>query len=276
MRILITGINSALGAALADGLMGHEVIGLGRHAHPRHRTVLCDLRGEVPPLPAVDLCLHLACVTDPKYCSEHPAEAYRVNVSGTARLLGRARRFVLVSTGSVYGYQEGPLDEGRRPAPGDDYARLKWAAEREVAGHPDAAILRYFFPYGPGAKPGSLVNRLIRCVESGAAVELHEGGQPWVNPIYFTDVVAATRVVCTEGLRGIYNVAGNEVVSVRSLAERIGRMLGKQPRFRGSGKRVKDLVGDTGKLGKVFGPEVSLTAGLKATIEWLSGQRRGG
>ncbi len=218
--------------------------------------------------------MHLAFATDPKYCREHFREAYRVNVEGTVRLLEQSRRFLFVSTGSVYGHQDRPLNEDLEPEPGDEYAAMKRVAEKEVGNHPNAAVLRYFFPYGPATKPGALVNRLIGNIVAGEAVELHEGGRPRINPIYISDLAEATRIFCLGSATGIYNVAGGEVVSIRDLAELIGKAAGKRPLFRPSGKKIKDLVGRTEPLLRMFRPAVSLAVGVRRTVEyWMEGNK---
>lgn len=187
MRILITGINSALASAVADSLAGHEVIGLGRGQHPKYETIVCDLRDRLPPLPAADVCLHMAFITDPKYCADNHHEAYRVNVAATAGLVAAAPRFVLASTGYVYGFQDGPLDEEMPLAPHDAYSAMKLAAEAAAARHSSAAVLRYFFPYGPSTKPGGVINRLIGNIAAGEEIDLHEDNRPRTNPIFISD-----------------------------------------------------------------------------------------
>jgi nucleoside-diphosphate-sugar epimerase len=269
MKILITGIHSALGKAIADGLDGHDVIGLARREHPRYRTILCDLLAGVPPLPAFDVCLHLAFITDPKWCRERPADAYRINVTATQSLLGRAGRFVFLSTGSVYGFRDGLSDEARRPEPEDDYTRLKYEAEQVVLRRANAAVLRPFWPYGPATRPDSVVNRLITRVASGAEVELHEGGRPRLSPVYISDLVAAARLFCLGELSGVYNVAGPQVASIEEMAGMIGRLLGRRPVFRATGKCVKDVAGSTEKIAPVFRPRVDLLSGLRRTIDYL-------
>jgi nucleoside-diphosphate-sugar epimerase len=268
MKILITGIGSELATALARGLAGHEVIGLARREHGCYPTLVCDLRAGVPDLPRVDVCVHLAALTDPRLCEARPKAAYRVNVAATRELARQARRFVLISTGSVYGPHDGPLREDREPAPADAYARLKHLAEKEVTDHPDAAVLRWFYPYGPGTRPTSLVTRLIRTIDEGGGVELHEGGRPRVNPIFLSDLVAATRLFCLESLRGTWNVAGPEVVSIEELARRLGAALGRPPRFAPSGRPAGDLVACTERLDRLIRPAIDLDTGLHRTVAW--------
>ena len=266
MRILITGINSALGTAVADSLTGHEVIGLGRRAHPKYETILADLLHEVPPLPDFDVCLHMAFITDSKYCEANPDAAHRVNVAATAALAAAAPRFVLASTGYVYGFQDRPLDEDMPLAPHDAYSAMKLAAESALAQHPNAAVLRYFFPYGPSSKPGGVINRLIVKIAAGEEIELHEGNRPRTNPIFIADAARATAEFCLENHRGIFNVGGDEVVSIKDLAESIGKLLGRTPRVRPTGRKIKDMIGKTQRLSRLFRPTVSLANGLQSTI----------
>ncbi len=270
MRILVTGITSALGDAVAHSLAEHEVLGLARKAHPRFRTIICDFRNDLPRLPSVDVCLHMAAITDAAYCRQWPSEARRVNVSATSLLLRCAARFVYVSTGSVYGYQCGPATEDQKPRPMNEYAESKFAAEEEVGSHANAVALRFFFPYGPRTKPDALINRLIGRIASGQAIEVPANGGPRTNPVFVSDVVRATKAFCLETLNGVFNVAGNEVVSIRELAEMIGDILGKSPVFRSSGDNVQDLAGSTEKMRTVFTPTVDLRSGLRKTIAHLA------
>jgi nucleoside-diphosphate-sugar epimerase len=269
MKILITAINNPLANAVAETLEGHEIIGLGRREHPRYRTILCDLRDELPTLPAMDVCLHLACVSNLQVCKERPEEAYRVNVSATSELLGCASRFVYASTGSVYGFRDGLVDEATEPKPEDEYASLKFQAEKVVLRHPHAVVLRYFFAYGPSTRSSSLVNRLIGNIHAGRELDLHNDDRPRINPVYLADLAAATRLFCLEHLEGVYNVAGSEIITIRELAEMIGNVLGKCPRFRRSGRKIKDLAASTDKLASVFKPSMKLADGIQRTVaQW--------
>ncbi len=274
MKILITGINSPLANAVAGTLAGHNVVGLDRNPHPRYPTIRCDLREGTPDLPVFNVCLHMAFATDPRYCREHPAEAYRVNVAGTRALLPSARRFVFVSTGYVYGFQDKLLTEEMPPEPVDDYARLKLEAEHTLADHPQAVVLRYFFPYGPGTRPQNVINRLMRNIAAGHPVDLHEAGRPRTNPLYVADLAEATRRFCLGDRLGTYNVGGTEVVSIEQLAVMLGAVLGKPPQFRPTGKHHKDMNGSTAKMLQVFAPVVALRDGLRSTVEHFMAANR--
>src|SRR5262249_37747424 len=161
---------------------------------------------------------------------------------------------------------DGLLTEGLAPTPVDDYARLKWEAERLLEGHPNAAILRYFFPYGPGTRPQNVINRLIRTIAAGDPVDRHEGGRPRTNPLYLSDLVEATRRFCLGRARGTFNVGGTEVVSIAELAERIGALLDTRPVFRPTGRHHKDMNGSVARMLRVFAPRVPLHEGLRTTV----------
>eukprot|EP01079_Euglenida_sp_SAG-EU17-18_P004922 gene4922-5063_t len=66
-------------------------------------------------------------------CDEDPATAFHVNVQGTVTALEAARRtgarIVCVSTGAVYGSQQGPVDESAPVSPTDLYGSTKACAE---------------------------------------------------------------------------------------------------------------------------------------------------
>jgi nucleoside-diphosphate-sugar epimerase len=274
MKILITGMSSALGKAIAGSFAGHQVTGLDRKNHGHYSTILCDLREGVPVLPRFDICLHLAFVTDPKICRQSPEEAYKVNVLGTKRLLACARRFVFVSTGYVYGFRNEVLHEHLLPEPSDAYAEMKLQAEQVVHEHENSVVLRYFFPYGPETKPNSLVNRLISAIGTGQEVNYHAQGKPHTNPIYIDDLVEATHRFCLGTSRGLFNVAGLESVSIAELAEKIGAVLGKRPAFRPSGQVVRDMVGGTVKLLEIFRPKFDLHTGLDITARHLRAREK--
>jgi nucleoside-diphosphate-sugar epimerase len=213
--------------------------------------------------------LHFASITDPRVCREDRATAYRVNVTATQELAHLAERFVFISTGYVYGFRAGALHEKLSPDPSDAYAELKLAAERVVAALPGSLILRYFFPYGPGTKPNSLVNRLIQCIGQGDPVLLNEHARPWVNPIHVSDLVSATKQLALGQSTGVYNVAGREVVSIRDLADRIGVCLGTRPVYRHTGKPMGSMIGCIDKLEAHYVPQAGLDVGLARTVAHL-------
>jgi uncharacterized protein YbjT (DUF2867 family) len=72
----------------------------------------------------------------------------------------------------------------------------------------------------------------------------------------------------------ILNVAGPDTVSVRELAERLGALVGEQPRFKGV-EQPTALLSDAGECLRRFGPpRVGLEQMTRWIADWVAGGRR--
>lgn len=209
----------------------------------------------------VDAVLHLAQANVP--FPEHAAELFAVNVASTQRLLDYARiveagKFVLASSGSVYGGRECLCAEDDEPAPDDYYGATKLASEwlvRSYRASFGAIILRLFAPYGPG-QMRRLVPGLIDRISAGSPVVLNPGGRPRFNPIYIADALATIeRALALEGEQ-VINIGGDEVLSIQDMAEVIGSVVGRSPIYQSAvgSLAVKDVVGDVSRMHAVLGP----------------------
>lgn len=280
VRIAVTGVTGFIGSSLAPLLAdeGHEVLALARrpdavHSHDGVVPVACDLAGPVDLDLEVDAIVHLAQANVP--LPEGARELFRVNTASTLELLdwGRrvgAERFVYASSGSVFGLGEEVVTEETPRRSDDLYAVTKEAAERLVdsyaASFRTAVVLRPFAPYGP-AQTGRLIPGLIQRVRDEAPVTLNEGGSPRMTPMYVDDAVRAFAAALELEGRHTLNLAGDEAVSIRELAELIGEALGREPRFEPSGKPAGDLVADNSRMHEVLGLGrlVPLAEGIRAT-----------
>lgn len=281
MKILITGINSKLGTLIARKLSeNHEVIGLDLRSSGEFKTIKFDLgSNKALDIDTVDVCLHFAFITDPKYCEEKKEKAYNVNVLGTKKILDccknkKIKKFILISTGGVYGFNDKVLKEDMELQPSDAYSSMKYEAEQLAEGYSnyfDVVILRYFFPYGPETKQETLINRLINNIKSGKKIILHNNGKPVINPIFITDLVEATCLFCVDKFNGfnIFNVAGPENAPIKKIALIIGSILDKEAVFEPNNKVSKDMVASIDKLSMYYKPRIELRQGLKMTIDFL-------
>ena len=67
-----------------------------------------------------------------------------------------------------------------------------------------------------------------------------------MNPIYIDDAVAAIVAALAVDGHKIVNVAGDEIVTIRQIAEAAGRAVGVEPVFEdGGGQAAGDVIGDT-------------------------------
>ena len=162
MKILVSGATGFVASHLIPALVaaGHDVVAVG---HERARIAgdgaapsWILAAPDWPALPDVDAVVHLAQANVP--FPDGADALFAVNVAATQRLLEHARRtgarrFVLASSGSVYGASPAPLTETSPLAAHDFYSATKVAAERltqAYESHLETAILRLFVPYGPG------------------------------------------------------------------------------------------------------------------------------
>jgi UDP-glucose 4-epimerase len=180
VRVLVTGAFGFVGTALVRRLAasGHEVraltsrppaeTGSGPRPSPAERRPSVEVvRGDVRDAEAmrravegVDGVCHLAALTSVRAAQDRAAEYWAVNHGGAATIAraaveearhsGRAVRFVLASSGAVYGRPElQPIPEDLPFTPTNDYGETKRAAEGDVLDVPSdgrfgAVALRLF------------------------------------------------------------------------------------------------------------------------------------
>jgi nucleoside-diphosphate-sugar epimerase len=266
VRVLVTGATGFVAQHLVPALAReHEVVALGhegaRIAAADGATPLeLDLRepGFATRLPEVDAIVQLAQANVP--FPEGAADLLAVNALSTAELLDHARRveahrFVFASSASVYGLGDRPWSEDDTPAATDFYSATKLAAERFVEayrGYFGTTVMRLVAPYGPGQR-NRMIPRLIASVREGRPIALNAEARPRMNPIYVEDVVRVVEAALDSEGHQLVNVAGDEVATIRELAETIGRALGIEPTFEPADSASGDVVADNRRMHDAFG-----------------------
>jgi nucleoside-diphosphate-sugar epimerase len=282
VKVVLTGATGFIGSHVLPLLVerGHEVAATTRGAPsqsaPGVTWVCCDVADPrfVELLPAAaDAVVHLV-----QAVGSPPDDGLlrAVNVESTRLLIERANRvgvgrFLLASSGSVYGGSSSPLLEDEPLRPRDPYARSKADAEQlldRAGADICASALRLFAPYGPGQQ-GRLIPDLVARVSEGRPVSLYAEGHPKLNPIFVDDVAAIVVGALEVPVPPVLNVAGDEILSIRDMATAIGRGLGVSPVFEeGEGAPPPDLVADTTLLHRTFElPELTpFERGIAATV----------
>jgi nucleoside-diphosphate-sugar epimerase len=189
-----------------------------------------------------DTIIHLAAVHHIPTCERQRSYSLDVNVVGTEILLEAAQasgvlRFVLASSGAVYDWRDGALDENDTPLkPRDNYAIAKHSNEQQLSFWADrtngfARIARIFNTIGHDDPNGHLVPDIISQIPAGLrTVEILLGNlSPRRDYIHADDTARAIAAIAREvGLPGIdvYNVASGQEVSVGELVALVGQVMG--------------------------------------------------
>ncbi|MBA3488157.1 MAG: SDR family oxidoreductase [Longispora sp.] len=198
MRILVTGGAGYVGSTLVPMLLaaGHEVrvldsLRFGGHGllgcarFPGFELVEGDIRNAAVVEAAVadvNAIVHLAAIVGYPACKKEPDLARTTNVDGTRNLLAARRpgqRFVLASTGSVYGaVPDYVCHEDTPRAPITLYGETKAEAERLVLDSGNAVALRYATAFGasPRMRVDLMPNDFTYQAVHNRSLILYEGG----------------------------------------------------------------------------------------------------
>ena len=276
---------AARAASVSDGAQRRRVIAVSRFSDKRARdslerhgieTLSADLLDarSVEPLPEAANVIFMA---GQKFgTADAPSRTWMMNVVVPALCARRyaGSRIVAFSTGNVYpltaATSRGASDQ-TAPAPVGEYAASCLGRER-VFEHYAAtqqtrvAIMR--LNYAIDLRYGVLTD-LTQRVLAEIPIPLAMGH---VNVIWQRDAnaIALEMLARTATPPFILNVTGTRTLSVRSLAEEIGRRLGKTPRFEGR-EAADALLSDASRMREQFRePETPLETMLDWVTDWVA------
>lgn len=219
---------------------------------------------------------------------QHPDQWYQTNIVSKAKLhqflCGKAwlQKYIRISTPEVYGSSESLIDENASYNPSTPYAVSHAAIDMSLK----AYFKQYQFPvvftrfsnfYGSGQQLYRIIPRTIIYALTNKKLMLHGGGQAVRAFIHAQDVVEGIEAVIEQGEFGeTYHFSTSDFVTIKSLVEQIHHIMGvehqelvemSQDR---PGKDLKYLMNDNkAKTQLAWQPQMTLTAGLIQTIDWV-------
>ena len=124
--------------------------------------------------------------------------------------------------------------------------------------------LRFFFVYGKEQRKGMLIPRLIDNIKNAAPLMLQGENGIKINPIHVSDAVKAIIKAMTLQESDKFNIGGDEVLSLRQIAETIGNVFEKSPEFLIQDLPANNLIGDITKMKKyLHTPQINFVEGIK-------------
>ena len=286
--IMVLGVAGKMGPTLARmarrAVPGRRVVGVARFSDPALRaaleavgveTIACDLldRRAVAALPRLPNIIYMAAM---KFgASGNPALTWAMNVHApaiVAESLPEAR-IVAFSTGCVYPFVSvdggGATEDAPAVPPPGDYANSCVGRERMF----EHFSARFSTPgrlirlnYAIDMRYGVL-HDLAAKVLAGEPIDLAMGH---VNVIWQGDAnAAALRCLArTTTPTSPLNVTGPETLSVRWLAEELGRRMRRTPHFTGSEAATGWLNNSARMVAELGAPRVGVARMLDWTADW--------
>lgn len=234
--------------------------------------------------------VHIAAKAGVRPSIADPIAYHRVNVTGTLKLLERARHggvehFVLASSSSVYGVDPNvPWKEKERGIqPISPYAASKLAAEgfAQVYAHLHAmkvTALRFFTVYGPRQRPDLAIHQFFRKIVAGTPIQQFGDGSTRRDYTYVDDIINGVRGAMDRRQGGpfeIYNLGNSDTIRLRDLIAAIEEEMGMKAIIDVKPEQPGDVpqtFADVSKAGAHFGykPTTSIHEGLKRFHAWIA------
>jgi UDP-glucuronate 4-epimerase len=312
-RYLVTGAAGFIGSHLVDRLLaaGARVVGVDNFdpfypravkernlAAARTSPNLEIVEADLAEPGAVDrwidrdtVIVHLAAKAGVRPSLEDPTAYVRSNLVGLQHLIdgaarGGATRFVFGSSSSVYGDDTpAPFREDAAAArPISPYAASKRGGElllEAQARHLGlrVAALRFFTVYGPRQRPDLAIHRFTGKMLAGETIRMFGDGTEARDYTYIDDIVSGI-VAAAEWTAAapvgveIFNLGGNETISLQRMIASIAQALGVTPRIEPAGRQPGDVrltSADLSKSRQVLGyqPVTAFPEGVRRFVEWF-------
>lgn len=238
----------------------------------------------------VTVVVHIAAKAGVRPSIADPIAYHRVNVTGTLKLLERARyggvgHFVLASSSSVYGVDPNvPWKEKERGIrPISPYAASKLAAEgfAQVYAHLHGikvTALRFFTVYGPRQRPDLAIHQFFRKIAAGTPIQQFGDGSTRRDYTYVDDIINGVRGAMDRRQGGpfeIYNLGNSDTIRLRDLIAAIEEEMGVKAIIDVKPEQPGDVpqtFADVSKAGAHFGykPTTAIHEGLKRFHAWIA------
>jgi len=240
MRILITGANGLIGKNIAKTFIAIPQVevfatSLKKLSIEGTTTFTSNLLNadinymidDIKP----DIVIHCAAISSPDACEVDRFVCHRMNVELTKRIVSACVDYrvhmVFLSTDFVFDGIKGNYTEQDTPAPVNYYGESKLEAEKLIlAASTSSTIVRTSLVYGVESKL-SRPNILTRLIDNLSKNQTYKVPADQIRtPTYVADLASAIVQICLKKVTGIYNVSGEQKISVAEFALQAAKTFG--------------------------------------------------
>lgn len=289
MKILITGASGFIGSNLVDVLSRQsnvEVYAIVRkiqYWNFKNVTQIISNLNEQNFTNAfpnqIDVVLHLAQSENYRDFPEKAESIFNVNVQSTLKILNwslksKVKNFLFFSSGNVYKPINSLIAESDRLEAFSFYGSTKIMGEelcKSYANYFQINIIRPFGIYGPNQK-NMFMQTIFSRLTSNSIITLAKGIGLKITPLFISDCIdfllPIIFSVTNSGL-AVYNLCGNQIVSVKDVALNLAEQHNLKPNFVIEEKEPMYLMGNNNKICSQFNVKqtVFLQEGLQLTFK---------
>ncbi len=239
-KILVTGSNGLLGQKLIEKLVkdpNFEILGISKGRNrlisipfPYHgidiihenevKIVFKDFKP--------DIVIHTAAMTNVDACETQKKECEQLNIEATRYLIEASKmseaHFIHLSTDFIFDGISGPYIEEDKANPLSFYGWSKFESEKIVKNYPFKwSIVRTVLVYGivEGLSRTNIVLWAKSALEKGEIIKVVD--DQFRTPTLAEDLADGCLAIARGGHKGIYNISGEDYMSVLEMVIRIAR-----------------------------------------------------
>ena len=136
-------------------------------------------------------------------------------------------------------------------------------------------ILRFGIPYGPRARPAAVVPAFVARAQRGEPLTIAGDGRQTRQFVYVEDLAdGVVAALSPAAAGGVYNLVGDEEVSVRKIADIVRELVADVPIVHGPERPVDVQIGHvSGKRAAVelgWSAHTSFAEGVRRYVDWLT------
>jgi len=140
----------------------------------------------------------------------------------------------------------------------------------------EQTILRFGIPYGPRSRPAAVVAAFVARARAGEPLVIHGDGLQSRQFVYIEDLAEGIVAALAESAPpGVYNLVGDESISVRSIAEHVRELVADVPIVHVDGRRAdvetRRASAERAAQHLRWRARTPFHRGIRSYVDWVTG-----